>query len=61
MKIQFRCNDQFQSKIKQVIDFNIYNHNCFKVSLTSTLLIHTLKYLASVKYCFTKEKNEGRV
>lgn len=61
MKIQFRCNDQFPTKIKQVIDFNIYNQNCLKTPLTSTLLIHTMKYLASVKYCFTKEKNEDRV
>ena len=30
-------------------------------TITSTLLIHTLKYLASVKYCFTKRKFHGRV
>lgn len=61
MKIQFRYAEQFPTTIRQAIDFNIYNNSCLKILLTSTLLIHTLKYLASIKYCFTKEKNEGKV
>ena len=61
MEIHFKYNNLFQLKICQVIDFNIYNHNYLNISITSTLLIHTLKYLAFVKYCFTEEKNQGRV
>ena len=39
----------------------IYKQNCKTSSHTATLLIHTLKYLASISCCFTRGKKEGRV
>ena len=47
--------------LTQVIDFYIYKKKCETFCHTATLLIHTLKYLASISLCFTKEKNRGRV
>ena len=44
-----------------VIDLIIYKKNCETFCHTATLLIHNLKYLASVNRCFTKGKNAGRV
>ena len=52
------------SKIyKQSIKSNTYHLLIIFMyfTITSTLLIHTLKYLTSVKYCFTKRKIQGRV
>ncbi len=43
------------------IVFYINKNNCETFCHTATLLIHTLKYLASISLCFTKEKNRGRV
>ena len=51
----------FVQKVSQHIVFYIYKKNCETFCHTATLLIHTLKYLASVSDCFTKEKKEGRV
>lgn len=51
----------FAQKLSQHIVFYIYNKNCETFCHTATLLIHTLKYLASISLCFTKEKNRGRV
>ena len=51
----------FAQKSSQHIDFYIYKKNCETFCHTATLLIHTLKYLASISLCFTKEKNRGRV
>lgn len=39
----------------------IYKQNCELFTHTSTLLIHTLKYLTSITCCFTRGKKEGRV
>lgn|GEM_PF-2126691 len=51
----------FARKLPQHIVFYIYKKNCETFCHTATLLIHTLKYLASISLCFTKEKNRGRV
>lgn len=51
----------FAQKLSQHIVFYIYKKNCEIFRHTATLLIHTLKYLASISLCFTKEKKEGRV
>ena len=45
----------------QPADLHTYNKNRKILRHTSTLLIHNLKYLSSVTYCFTKGKNNGRV
>ena len=56
------CIDMvFAQKLSQHIVFYIYKKNCETFCHTATLLIHTLKYLASISLCFTKEKKEGRV
>ena len=51
----------FAQKLSQHIVFYIYKKNRETFCHTATLLIHTLKYLASISLCFTKEKNRGRV
>ena len=51
----------FVQKVSQHIVFYIYKKNRETFCHTATLLIHTLKYLASISLCFTKEKNRGRV
>lgn len=56
------CIDMvFAQKLSQNIVFYIYKKNCETFCHTATLLIYTLKYLASISLCFTKEKNRGRV
>ena len=50
-----------KKKLSQHIVFYIYKKNCETFCHTATLLIHTLKYLASISLGFTKEKNRGRV
>ena len=56
------CIDMvFAQKLSQHIVFYIYKKNCEIFHHTATLLIHTLKYLAPISLCFTKEKNRGRV
>ena len=56
------CIDMvFAQKLSQHIVFYIYKKNRETFCHTATLLIHTLKYLASISLCFTKEKNRGRV
>lgn len=56
------CIDMvFAQKLSQHIVFYIYKKSCEIFRHTATLLIHTLKYLASISLCFTKEKNRGRV
>ena len=56
------CIDMvFAQKLSQHIVFYIYKKNCEAFCHTAALLIHTLKYLASISLCFTKEKNRGRV
>ena len=51
----------FARKLSQYIVFYAYKKNCETFCHTETLLIHTLKYLASISLCFTEEKNKGRV
>ncbi|RFC83408.1 hypothetical protein C9E89_011195 [Acinetobacter sichuanensis] len=48
-------------KTFKIINLRIYQKNCEIFTHTATLLIHNLKYLTRVSYCFTKGKNEGRV
>ena len=38
-----------------------YKENCKTFCHTATLVIHNLKYLSSVTYCFTKRKIEHTV
>ena len=51
----------FYKIISQVIEKYTYKKNCEIRANTATLLIHNLKYLTSVSYCFTKGKKRGRV
>lgn len=63
-KMQAYENQIEQIKIKiflHVIDLYTYQKNCETFCHTATLLIHNLKYLTVVSYCFTKGKKHGRV
>lgn len=40
---------------------NIYQEKCEIFTHTSTLLIHNLKYLTPVSFCFTTRKINARV
>ncbi len=51
----------FERKLLQHIVFYTYKKNCEIFCHTEALLIHNLKYLASISLCFTEEKNRGRV
>jgi hypothetical protein len=40
---------------------SLYKQKYLAINHTSTLLIHILKYLASISLCFTKGNFKGRV
>ena len=51
----------FLKKINIINGLILYKQNCETFCHTATLLIHNLKYLSSVTYCFTKRKIEHTV
>ena len=57
----FTIDTKKVKKMMQDIDLYAYKKNCETFCHTATLLIHNLKYLTVVSYCFTKGKKHGRV